>query len=246
MNIMPEADLHTHTIASGHAFGTVMEMSAAAASQGLKMIALTDHGLNMPGGPHEYYFYKLLELPKVINGVEVLKGVEANIIDSNGNLDMPVGILENLDLVLAGFHCGTGYNGGNVDENTRAIIAALKNPFVHIITHPGNPQYPVDIEKVVMAAKVTGKILEINNSSFIFSRPGSSSRCKEFLRKAVRSGTLLALNSDAHSSFEVGIMKEAIAAVNSAGINPKQVINNSIVSVREYLRTSKEELKKSS
>lgn len=54
MNLL--ADLHTHTVANGHAFSTVKEMAEAAAGRGLKMIGVTDHGINMPGGPHEYYF----------------------------------------------------------------------------------------------------------------------------------------------------------------------------------------------
>jgi putative hydrolase len=57
------------------------------------MIALTDHGPSLPGAPHEFYFYRVPDLPKVINGVEVLSGVEANILDPNGTLDVPVKVL---------------------------------------------------------------------------------------------------------------------------------------------------------
>ncbi|HHW42993.1 MAG TPA: PHP domain-containing protein [Desulfotomaculum sp.] len=107
-----QADLHTHTIASGHAFSTVKEMASAAAAAGLQLLGIADHGVNMPGAPHEYYFSQLLTLPDEIEGIHILKGVEANIIDSNGNLDMPVEILSRLDLVLAGFHAGCGFPSG--------------------------------------------------------------------------------------------------------------------------------------
>lgn len=235
MNRLP-VDLHTHTIASGHAFSTVKEMAELAAQKGLQMIAVTDHGVRMPGGPHEYYFYKLLDLPGFINGVKVLKGVEANIIDANGALDMPPQILDSLDIVLGGFHAGTGYENGSVEENTRALVAAINNPRVHLITHPGNPDYPVDIERIVQAAKVAGKAIEINNSSLLRSRPGSSLRCMEFVRRAKKTGALLAINSDAHNCFEVGETAKALEIVENIGIKPAQILNSSVETVREYLQ----------
>lgn len=238
-----EADLHTHTIASGHAFSTVKEMAEEACRKGLKVLAITDHGLNMPGGPHEYYFYKIFDLPEIIAGVEVLKGVEANITNTEGRLDMPVSILEKLDIVLAGFHSDTGYEGSSVEENTRAMIAAIKNPYVHIIAHPGNPQYPVDMEKVVLAAKLAGKALEINNSSFR-SRSGSLQSCSEMARLAAKAGTLIAVNSDAHNCFEVGKTEDALHIAAKGGIKPGQIINVTAGKVREYLVSSRHSLRK--
>lgn len=233
-----EADLHTHTVASGHAFSTVKELAEHASLRGLKMLALTDHGVNMPGGPHPYYFSQLAGLPGNIGGVELLKGVEANIIDMEGNLDMPVQVLESLDIVLAGLHFDTGYPAGSVDQNTMALVAAIRNPLVHIISHPGNPEYPVDLEKVVQAAKMAGKALEINNSSFILSRPGSAPRCMQMARLAARAGILVSINSDAHSCFSVGIFDHAVEAAVRAGIKPEKVLNTSPAFIKEYLQSS--------
>jgi putative hydrolase len=47
-----------------------------------------------------------------------------------------------------------------------ALVAALRNPLVDAISHPGNSVYPVDIRAVVLAAKEYGKAIEINNGSF--------------------------------------------------------------------------------
>ena len=239
-----EADLHTHTMASGHAFSTVKEMVDYAGNKGLKLIAITDHGINMPGGPHEYYFSQLLGLPCNVNGVDVLKGVEANIIDTNGNLDMPERVLQSLDIVLAGFHCNTGYEGASAEDNTRALIAAIQNPYVHIITHPGNPEFPVDIDAVVQAANKAGKALEINNNSFSLSRPGSSSRCSHLARIAARTGTLVSINSDAHNCFQVGGFSEALEVAINAGIRPQQILNTSRKLVHSYTVNLKQKLKK--
>ena len=82
------ADLHIHTVSSGHAYSTVMENVRAAADKGLEMIAITDHGPAMPGGPHEYHFGNMQVLPDELFGVRILKGVEANVIDRAGNLDL--------------------------------------------------------------------------------------------------------------------------------------------------------------
>ena len=36
-------DTHTHTIASGHAYNTILEMAKAASEKGIKLLGITDH-----------------------------------------------------------------------------------------------------------------------------------------------------------------------------------------------------------
>ncbi|NPV91840.1 MAG: phosphatase [Firmicutes bacterium] len=233
-----EADLHTHTLASGHGYSTVKEMAEAASAAGLKMLAITDHGLSMPGAPHYYHFTNTINWPRYMAGVEVLKGVEANIIDTNGRLDTPEEVLKYLDLVLAGFHSETWYNGKTVEDNTRAMIAAIRNPYVHIIVHPGNPMYPVDLEKVVLAARSYGKALELNNNSFLV-RPGSSPRCYRLAKLARRHGVAVSINSDAHICYKVGDFETAVSMAQEAGIQSSQVLNSSAEEVRQFLARHK-------
>lgn len=234
-----EADLHTHTVASGHAYSTLKEMVEAARQKGLKMLGITDHGLRMPGGPPPMYFANMVVWPRIMQGVEVLRGVEANILDTTGKLDVPEEVLAQLDLVLAGFHSGTGYEGTTVEDNTRAMIAAIKNPYVHIIVHPGNPQYPVDMEKVVLAAKAFGKALEINSNSF-FVRPGSASRCYHLAQLAKKHRVMVAVNSDAHIYCSVGDCDAAISLVTEVGIEESCILNSSADRVREFLACHKQ------
>ena len=179
MNLV--ADLHIHSISSGHAYSTVLEIVEAAVKMGLSMIAITDHGPAMPGGPHLYHFGNLRVLPSTLSGVRILKGVEANIIDHEGNLDIPERYLKKLDWILAGFHpiC---YPGGTREENTRAMCRAIENPMVDAIVHPGNPQFPVNKDKVVKTAKRLSKMIEVNNSSLTISREGSKENCKEIAK----------------------------------------------------------------
>lgn len=238
-----EADLHIHTTASGHGYSTIKEIVEEASAKGLKTVAITDHGLKMPGAPHWYHFTNLISIPPVMQGVEVLRGVEANILDSQGNVDMPELVMsEYLDIVLAGFHDGTGYTGTTIKENTEAMVAAIKNPFVHIITHPGNPKYPVDMESVVLAAKDNNKALEINNSSFVV-RPGSFPLCSQIAKLAKKHNIMVSINSDAHICYNVGENAKATALALKEGIRKSQIINSSSRNLHEYLNWHRQQSK---
>jgi putative hydrolase len=229
-----EADLHTHTVASGHAYSTVKEMVDAALKKGLKLLAITDHGPHMPGAPHFDYFFNTLVWPRKINGIQVLRGVEANILNTEGQLDLPEELLESLDIVLAGLHASAGYQGSTKEENTQALVAAISNPYVNIITHPGNPQFPVDFERVVLAAREYGKALEINNSSFLV-RPQSNEPCLHIAKLAKKHGVTVAVDSDAHICYGVGECTAALEIARQAGIEASQLLNSSAEQVREFL-----------
>ena len=68
----------------------------------LKILGITDHGVNMPGGPHLYYFGNIRVIPGELYGVQILRGVEANICASDGSLDLPDRLLERLQDELNG------------------------------------------------------------------------------------------------------------------------------------------------
>lgn len=230
-----KADLHTHTIASGHAYSTVKELVEAAQKKGLQMIGITDHGPRMSGAPGLDHFWNTLIWPREVDGVQVLRGVEANILDTEGSLDVPDEILEQLDLVLAGIHGGTGYTGSTVEENTKAMVAVLQKPLVHIITHPGNPKYPIDYERVVRAAQEYGKALEINNSTFMGVRPQSYEPCLKIATLAKEYGVPVAVNSDAHICYQVGDCPFALEIIHKAGNDKSSVLNTSVELVEEFL-----------
>ena len=99
-----EVDTHAHTTASGHAYSSVREMMQAAGRKGLKALALTEHAMAMPGTCHEFYFSNYKVVPREWDGVRLLAGAEANIMDYKGRLDMPEGYLRKMDLVIASLH----------------------------------------------------------------------------------------------------------------------------------------------
>ncbi len=223
----PLADLHVHTVASGHAYSTVGEVAAAAAERGLELVAITDHGPGCPGGAHPYHFWNLKALPRVISGVRILKGVEANVTESANGLDLEDDLLRLLDFVAVGFHPGAGFDGQDPDRNTEALLRSMANPHVDMVTHPGNGTYPVHPEAVVEAALRHDVILEVNDFTFVGpgSRVASADGERAFAAAAAQAGAKVAICSDAHFHLHVGRVDSALAAAEEAGVGEALVVN---------------------
>ncbi len=219
-------DTHTHSIASGHAYSTIDELAKGSAMKELYGFVLSDHGPSLPGTTQKYHFSNLKVVPKSINGTRFYTGIEANILDQEGSLDLAGKSLAKLDFVMAGLH-ELSYDPGSLSANTEAMIAAIANPFTDAISHPGNPAFPIDKKAVVKAAAAYGKALEINNSSFRV-RPGSEINCLEIARYCGELGVLVVIGSDAHYWLDVGSFDDAINLAKKAGIKEEQVINASV------------------
>jgi putative hydrolase len=230
------ADLHTHTVASGHAYSTINELAQAAAALGLRGLALTDHGPALPGGPHRYHFCAMRFIPRAIAGVRIFRGIEANILNQRGELDLEDEVLAELDFVLAGLHEACGFCGRGSDLNTQAVLAAMDNPLVKCISHPGNPVFPLHYEEIVKAAVRTGTALEINNSSLGVSRKGSSGNCQEIVRLCAQFGARILVGSDAHIAQGVGVFDDALQLIAQAGIAEEQVMNASWERLLTFLK----------
>jgi putative hydrolase len=233
-------DTHTHTVSSGHAYSTVQEMARGANDNGMEMFAITDHGPAMKGAPYLYHFGNLKTIPGILYGVRIIKGVEANIIDYSGNTDMPEEYLKRLDFVIASFHdiCITP---STMEEHTNALINVLKNPYIDAIAHPGNPQFEVDIEKVVKAAKQYNKLIEINNHSFT-ARTGSEKNCREFAIKCKEHGVGITCGSDAHISFDVGNFEHVYKLLREAEVPEELILNTSLQKFDNYLKSRKQRI----
>ncbi len=216
-------DVHVHSVASGHAYSTVEELVRAARKRRLKAFVLADHGPGLNCGPHPWHFSNLRVLPERIEGVRVYHGAEANIMDASGGIDIEEYMAQRLDFILAGFH-EAALPSGTEEENTRAMIAALENPYVDAISHPGNPAFPVDFRAVAEAAKRAGKALEINDASFRF-RKGSADTCPVLARICADLGAAVVLGSDAHWSGDVGRLETAAEAAAAAGIREDAILN---------------------
>jgi len=217
-------DVHTHTIASGHAYSTLMENAKAASEKGIKVLGTTEHGITMPHSPHIWYFHNYKVLPRELYGVTMLYGTEANIIDYNGNLDMDDITLDKMDIIIGSIHDEV-YKVGNSEENTRAFINTIESGKIHIIGHLGNPEVPVDFEKIVKCALENDVLIEINNSSFTTSRVGSHSNCKQIALLCKEYGAKLIINSDAHFCTLIGEFTQAVNMLESIDFPEELIIN---------------------
>ena len=217
-------DLHTHALASGHAYSTVKENIEYAKINGLKYYGLSDHGINMPGGPHLFYFQNLKVIPREVNGVRVLKGMEANIIDYDGNID--VDIEKGLDYLIASLHT-VCLDPGTKEENTRATLNAMDHELVKIIGHPDDGRYPLDYEAIVKKAKEKNILLEVNNSSLNSDsfRPNARENYKKLLSLCKECKVRIILGSDAHICYQVGIFDNAQKLLKELDFPNELVIN---------------------
>jgi len=96
-----ELDVHTHTLASGHAFSTIQEMAKAASEKGLKFLGITEHTPGIPGSCELIYFRNLHVVPRNMYGVNLLLGAEINILSPDGTLDIDSTALEFKDVQLS-------------------------------------------------------------------------------------------------------------------------------------------------
>ncbi|MGN0233801.1 MAG: phosphatase [Bacteroidaceae bacterium] len=197
-------DVHTHTVMSGHAFSTIQEMVHEAANQGLDILGITEHGPNIPGTCNPIYFRNLHVVPRQMYGVRLLLGAELNILDTQGTLDLDEHYYQMMDLRIAGIH-SVCWQGGSREENTAGMVAAIRNPWTHIISHPGDGAAELDYEPIVRAAAETHTLLEINNTSF---RPArglvkAHDNNLRILHLCREQGVPVILGSDAHISFSI-------------------------------------------
>ena len=198
-------DLHTHTIASGHAYNTLREMAKAASDKGLSVLGITEHAPKMPGTCHSFYFHNLKTVPRELYGIRLLLGSEVNIMDFEGNIDLEERDLKGMDIIIASLHTPC-IKPGSVRENTTAYLKAMENPYVNIIGHPDDGRYPVDYRALVEGAKEKGKVLELNNHSLdpkCFRRNARENDLK-MLELCEEYAVPVIMGSDAHFDTLIG------------------------------------------
>ncbi len=219
-------DLHTHTIVCGHGYSTLKENIEAAQACGLSFLGLSEHAPGMPGGSHPYFFSNYKCIPREYDGMRLLCGVEANITDYEGALDMEEWLLERMDYVIASMHIPC-IKPGTVEENTRACVKAMENPYVKILGHPDDSRYPLDYEVLVQAAKRESVLLELNNSSL---NPGSARQngrenVIQLLKTCKKYDAPIILGSDSHICYTIGRFDRALELVEEVDF-PKELILN--------------------
>lgn len=238
------ADYHTHTILScgnninrRHAKNTIEENVRVAISKGIKKIGISEHGFF-----HRYYGLSIENakiereeidrLNEKYPEIDILMGMECNILDDMGNIDMPEDMLGYFDYILAGYHFGLMPRsvkeflnlsdnflfGGRFSKkyNTRAVINAMKNNKLLYITHPGDKGM-IDIDAVADIAESTKTGLEIN---------GHHNRLSAEMVDKIKDRDIdFYIGSDAHRAKDVGNFEKALEIVKKSGIDLCKIVN---------------------
>jgi len=228
-----EVDTHTHTVLSGHAHSTLMENAAAAAKAGLLGMVMSDHGPAIPAAPPDFNIGTFAYLPHTIDGVKIYHGIEANVMDYEGNIDIREKYLNRLEYVIAGMHEVIIRSGGKA-KDTGALLGALENKYVDIIAHPDNPSYDIDYEALVKKAASENKLLEVNDHSFEY-RHGSVKNAKTFIKLCKRHDVRVAVASDAHSAWGVGLHATAIEVLDELDFPQELIVNATMARFDAYL-----------
>lgn len=229
------ADLHMHTLMSGHAFGTIREMAMGAAERNLQLIGITEHGPGLPGACDPIYYLNFRAAPRKLYNVEILYGCEVNIC-TGGTLSLGRRYLDALDYAIAGIH-GFCYENEGATKNTDSIIKCMADPKVRFISHPDDSRYPIDYPALVQGAKEYGVALEVNNSSLspISFRPGCLENYRRMLPLCMEYGVPVIVDSDAHDPGAVGDFSLAINVLEEVGFDQDLILNTDVQKVKQFL-----------
>lgn len=220
------ADLHTHTVASTHAFSTMDEMIRMAMKLGYGALAVTDHAPAMPDAPHRWYFNNLTRQPDMIDDYFLfLKGVEANVVNHDGTLDLDPVKMAALDWVIASLHASC-IETPDYGQATNLWLRVAENPLVDMIGHSEQACYLYDYDRVTKAFAANHKVVEMNANSAI-SRPGNEHNLRKLAFFCMKNGTKIAVNSDAHSIYEMNNQAHILAMLQEIKFPENHIINTS-------------------
>ena len=221
-----KGDLHAHTTESDGRY-TAIEMAEAAKARGYEYLAVTDHSkqVKIARGLDEKRLAKAIKAIDKINaklkGFTLLKSIELDIL-ADGTLDLPDGILDELDLVV----CSVHYNFKlSKEKQTERVIRAMDNPRVNIFGHPTGrlinerPPYEIDLEKVMRAAVERDCFLELN------AHPDRLDLDDVHCQRAKEMGLKIALSTDAHSTDDLDLMRFGVGQARRGWLEAADIIN---------------------
>ena len=230
------SDLHTHTLASGHAYGTIRENAQAAAERGLVFLGVCEHAPGIPGTCDPIYFWNLRCVPKMLSGVRVIHGSEINVLEG-GKLSLEDRYIDRLDYAVAGIHTMCYANQG-AEGNTRNVIGCMEaHKKVRFISHPDDGRCPFDYDLLARGARDNNVALEVNNSSLVpgSSRQNARENYKLMLECCEKYRVNIIINSDAHDPSAVGKVNLALDMIREYGFDESLILNTDEKKLMEFL-----------
>lgn len=218
-----KGDLHTHTTYSDGK-NSIEEMVKKAKDLNYEYIALTDHSQSLKianGLEPERLLIKNTEIndiQKKYPQIKILKGTETDIL-KDGSLDYDNKILEQLDIVVASIHYGFKTN---YEEK---ILKAIENKYTNIIGHPTSRQFgkreSIEFDKnLIFNACIKNKVaLEINSQGERLDLNW------QLAHEAAKAGVMLAINTDSHSTNQLGIISNGVKIAKIAELKKENILN---------------------
>jgi DNA polymerase IV (family X) len=218
--------LHCHTRYSDGS-NTVEELALACRTAGYEYVGITDHSqaAAYAGGlrPDDLARQadEIDELNVRLEGIRVLKGVEADILQ-DGRIDFDEAVLGRLDFVIASVH--SRFNMGE-REMTARMLAAMDNPHLTIIGHPtgrlllSRDPYGLDLDAVIEKAAACGVALEVN------ADPHRLDLDWRVVRRARAAGVAISIGADAHNAAGIANVEYGVGVARKGWLGPGDVIN---------------------
>ena len=226
-----KVDMHTHTVASAHAYSTVLENMTAAKKAGLEAIGMSDHAGGIEDSPHRWHFYNMRLLPREIEGVFLLRGIELNIL-RNGETDYPLKYRESIDYTIASLHSQI-FLTEDADETSAIYLKIAKDPLVDIIGHCGEYRFGFDHRKVICEFAQTGKIVEMNNHAFR-THEENAKNFRDIAKMCMKYDVPIVVNSDAHFCLSVGKVDEILQMLDEIQFPEELILNTSLSKIEAY------------
>lgn len=237
-NIPILLDIHTHCLSSGHGTrDTITDMARAAAGKSLQILGISDHGPATPSAAGSSYFRNLQLADKKKFGVELLYGIELNILNENGDVDLEDTLIESLDYAFISMHTPV-FSSGTVTSNTDAYIRAMRHPGVRFLGHPDDGRFPVDYKRLLAAAKENHVYPEINNASLMPDayRTDGLRHCLQILILCKTMFLPVLLSSDSHGRKHIGDMQYIFPLLSRCDFPPQLIINSNPSLLRQILK----------
>ena len=227
--IYAKTDLHIHSCASGHGTNdSITDLAKEAAKRHIEVLGISDHGPATTGSAGLSYFRSLFLCERDRFGIKLLYGAEANILDTDGGLDIPDDILSRLDFCIVSMHRPI-YTSGSAAENTGAYIRAMRHPNVKIIGHCDDSRFPVDYRELLQAAQAFGVYPELNNVSLLPDgyRRDCRANAAAMLGVCETLSCPVILSSDSHGKEHIGDVTECMKLIQEVSF-PDELILRSL------------------
>ncbi len=234
-------DLHVHSIRSLCGTMTLGEIVTAARRVGVRSLCITDHGLAMDVG--EIWFHVLCKrVPREIDGVRIYKGIELNVLNDRGGVDMPMALVRHMDYIAVGLHPWTGLLAdAGPTANTDALLTALhRHPFIDAVVHPTQRSHPLEFDRLLPYMAHHGIAFEVNETNLATGKSDLETTA-QVLAQAVALGVPVVTNSDAHVAHELATDTHIQRAFDLVGLDAGLAVNADDVRLQEHLEARRQQ-----